>query len=53
MKQRFRSKKQYIEWRGNKIALGANDDERILDSIETFIYRTNKEVIHKKEEISI
>ena len=37
----------------NKIVLSANDDKRIQsnNSIETYIYGTNEELIHQKEEI--
>ena len=36
----------------NKIALSANDDKRIqsIDSVETYAYRTSKDLICKKEE---
>ena len=50
-KQRFRNEKDnaFTE-KVNKILLTANDDKRIqaIDSIETFAYRTNKEIMHKK-----
>ena len=35
----------------NKIALSANDDKGSIDSVETYAYVTNKEIIHKEEEI--
>ena len=37
----------------NKIVLSANDDKRIqsINSIETYAYGTNEELIHQKEEI--
>ena len=37
----------------SKIALSANHDKRIqsIDSIETYAYKSNKEIINKKEEI--
>ena len=36
----------------NKIALSANDDKRmqLIDSIETYAYGTNKNLMRKKEE---
>ena len=36
-----------------KIALSANDDKKMqtIDSIETYAYGTNEEIVHKKEEI--
>ena len=35
-----------------KIALSANDNKRAqsIDSIETYAYESNEEMIHKKEE---
>ena len=52
--QRFRMEKHnvFIEV-VNKIVLSANDDKRIQsnNSIETYIYGTNEEIIQKKEEI--
>ena len=35
-----------------KIALSANDGKKMqpIDSIETYAYRTNEEIVHKKEE---
>ena len=43
MQQRFRSE--------NKTAMSANVDKIIqsIDSIETYAYRTNSEVMHTKE----
>ena len=37
----------------NKFALSSNDDKRMqsIDLIETYAYRTKKELIRKKEEI--
>ena len=37
----------------SKIALRANNDERIqsIDSIDTYVYGTNKNLVCKKEEI--
>ena len=37
----------------NKTALISNDDKRMqsIDSIETYAYRTNKDLLSKKEEI--
>ena len=36
----------------NKIALSSNDDKRMqsIDSIETYPYRTSKDLISEKEE---
>ena len=44
--ERFRSEKQV-----NKVELSANDGKRIqsIDSIETYTYETNKEMIHRNE----
>ena len=49
--QRFRSKKHNVfAYKVNKNALSTNNDKTIqsIDSIETYAYRTNKEIIHKK-----
>ena len=37
----------------NKITLSANDDKRIqsVDSIETYAYRTSKDLVSEKDEI--
>ena len=37
----------------NKFALSSNDDKRMqsVDSIETYSYRTRKDVVNEKEEI--
>ena len=37
----------------NKIALSSNDDKKMqsIDSIETYVYGINKDVVCKKEEI--
>ena len=44
--ERFRSEKQV-----NKVELSANDGKRIqsIDSIETYIYETNKEMTHRNK----
>ena len=51
---RFKSEKHnvFIE-EINKIALSLNDDKRMqsIDSIETYAYGMNKNVVCKKEEI--
>ena len=52
--QRLRSEKHNVfTGEVNKIVLGANDGKRILsvDSIETYAYWANEEIINKKEEI--
>ena len=52
--QGFRSEKYNVFTEEvNKIALSANDDKRIqsIDSIKRYVYGTNKELIHKREEI--
>ena len=38
----------------NKILLSISYDKRIqsINSIETYVYRTNKEIIHKNEKIN-
>ena len=52
--QRVRSEKHdvFIE-EINMIALSSNDDKRIqsIDSIETYTYRINKDLVCKKEKI--
>ena len=50
--QRFRIEKHNVfTVKVNKIALSANDDKRIqsIDSIETYSYGTNREIIHRKK----
>ena len=50
-KQRFRSKNNNVFTEEiNKIALSASDDKRMqsINSIETFAYKINEEIIHKK-----
>ena len=44
--ERFRSEKQV-----NKVELSANDGKRIqlIDSIGTYTYETNKEMIHRNK----
>ena len=44
--ERFRSEKQV-----NNVELSANDGKRIqsIDSIETYTYETNKEMIHRNK----
>ena len=52
--QRFRSKKHNIFTAEiNKIAWSANADKRIqsIDSVETYAYGTNKEIIDRKKEM--
>ena len=46
LQERFRSEKQV-----NKVELSANDGKRIqsIDSIETYTYETNKEMIHRNK----
>ena len=50
--QRFRIEKHNVfTVKVNKIALSANDDKRIqsIESIETYSYGTNREIIHRKK----
>ena len=50
--QRFRIEKHNVfTVKVNNIALSANDDKRIqsIDSIETYSYGTNREIIHRKK----
>ena len=50
--QRFRIEKHNVfTVKVNKIALSANDDKRIqsIDSIETYSYGTNREIIHRRK----
>ena len=52
--QRFRSEKHNVFTEEiNKIALSSNDDKRMqsIDSIETYAYGMNKDLVCKKEEI--
>ena len=51
--QRFRSEKHNVFTEEvNKIVLSTNDDKRIqsINSIETYPYRTSKDLIRKKKE---
>ena len=54
MQQRFKSERHnvFIE-EINKISLSSNDVKRIqsIDSIETYAYEMNKNIVCKKEEI--
>ena len=48
--QRFRSEKHYVFIENvNKTALSANNDKRIksVDSIKTYAYGTNEEIMQK------
>ena len=50
-RQRFRSKNNNVFTEEiNKIALSASDDKRMqsINSIKTFAYKINEEIIHKK-----
>ena len=50
--QRFRIEKHNVfTVKVNNIALSANDDKRIqsIDSIETYSYGTNREIIHRRK----
>ena len=52
--QIFRSKKHNVFTEDvNKIVLSTDNDKRIqsIDSTETYVYGTNEEIIHEKEEI--
>ena len=52
--QRFRGEKHNVfTEQVNNIALSPNDDKRIysIDSVETCVYGTNAEIMHRKEEI--
>ena len=54
MQQRFRSEKHNVFTEEiDKIALSSIDDKRIksIDSIETCVYGTSKDLVCKKEEI--
>ena len=54
LQQRFRSEKHnaFTE-EVNKTVLNAKNDKRIqsVDSLETYVYWTNEEIIHSKKEI--
>ena len=50
--QRFRIEKHNVfTVKVNNIALSANNDKRIqsIDSVETYSYGTNREIIHRKK----
>ena len=52
--QRFKSERHNVFTEEiNKIALSSNADERMqsIDLIETYAYRTSKDLVYKKEEI--
>ena len=52
--QRFKSERHNVFTEEiNKIALSSNDDKRMqsIDSIETYAYRTRKDLVSEKEEI--
>ena len=52
--QRFKSEgRDFFTEEINKIALSSNDDKRIqsIDLIETYTYRTSKDLVSEKEEI--
>ena len=52
--QRFRSERHNVFTEEiNKIPLSSNDDKRMqpIDSIETYAYETNKDLVCKKENI--
>ena len=52
--QRLKSEKHYVFTEEiNKIALSSNDDKRLqsIDLIETYAYRTSKDLVSEKEEI--
>ena len=54
--ERFRSEKHNVFTEEiNKIALSTNNDKIMKpeDSIETYAYRTNKEIIHKKKILNV
>ena len=53
-RERFKSERHNVFTEEiNKIALSSNDDERTqsIDLIETYAYRTSKDLVYKKEEI--
>ena len=52
--QRLKSEKHYVFTEEiNKIALSSNDDKKLqsIDLIETYSYRTSKDLVSEKEEI--
>ena len=52
--QRFKSERHNVfTEKINKIAVSSNDDKRMqsIDLIETYAYRTSKNLVRKKEEI--
>ena len=52
--QRFKSERHKVFTEEiNKVALSSNDDKRMqsIDSIETYVYGMNKDLVCKKEEI--
>ena len=54
IQQRFKSEKHNVSYEEiNKIALSSNDDTKMqsIDSIETYAYGTNKDLVSEKEEI--
>ena len=54
--ERFRSEKHNVFTEEiNKIALSTHNDKimKPKDSIETYAYRTNKEIIHKKKILNV
>ena len=54
IQQRFKSEKHNVFYEEiNKIALSSNDDTKMqsIDSIETYAYGTNKDLVSEKEEI--
>ena len=54
IQQRFKSERHNVFTKEiNKIALNSNDDKRMqsMDSIETYTFETNKDLIIDKEDI--
>ena len=54
IQQRFKNEKHNVFYEEiNKIALSSNDDIKmqLIDSIETYAYGTNKDLVSEKEEI--
>ena len=50
--QRFKSERRnVVTGEINKIASSSNDDNQSIDSIETYVHRTSKDLVFKKEEI--
>ena len=50
--QRFKSERRnVVTGEINKIALSSNDDNQSIDSIETYVHRTSKDLVFKKEAI--